>query len=255
MSQAGARSNITPDAGAFTKVRTRRGFEYISEQIRTAIANGTYKPGERLPTERHMVEIFGVSRQGVREALRGLEMSGLVVSRPGASGGVFVRRGDPEVITRAMSDLVSVGALSPESLLEARILLTEDVIRLACTRATSEDLAQLDDDIAQFEIQQNDLLPSSARVVRITDFYRLLAEASHNEVLVMLTNSLTEIVQQRVNNVGPDPLANVAQMRRKFMKALRNADADASVAQMTAHLNRVEAQLIKREKEQQGRVD
>ena len=81
-------------AGGFTRVQTRRGFEYISEQIRKAIGDGTYKPGERLPPERQLAEIFGVSRQGVREALRGLEASGLVSSRPGAGGGVFVREGD-----------------------------------------------------------------------------------------------------------------------------------------------------------------
>jgi len=236
-------------AGGFTRVQTRRGFEYISEQIRKAIGDGTYKPGERLPPERQLAEIFGVSRQGVREALRGLEASGLVSSRPGAGGGVFVREGDPETITRAMSDLVSLGALSAGSILEARILLTEDVIRLACTRATPEDLARLDADIDTFETQQAELVPSSKRTIRVTDFYRLLAAASHNEVLVMLTNSLTAIVQERLNNVSPSPLPNLTQMRRKLMKALRSGDADAAVAQMTLHLTRVEAQLVQREEE------
>ncbi|MGH3627928.1 MAG: FadR/GntR family transcriptional regulator, partial [Sciscionella sp.] len=70
----------------FNRVKTRRGFEYIYEQVRNAIAEGRLRPGDRLPAEREMAEIFGVSRHGVREAIRGLESTGLVESRPGVTG-------------------------------------------------------------------------------------------------------------------------------------------------------------------------
>jgi DNA-binding FadR family transcriptional regulator len=242
---------LVPDAGTgFTKVKTRRGFEYVSDQIRASIAEGRYKPGERLPSEREMAEIFGVSRQGVREAMRGLEMSGIIESRPGVTGGAFILDGDPEVVTRAMNDLASLGALTSESLFEARVLLTEDVIRLVVDRASEEDLARLDADIEAFEVQQRaDSNFTAGRTVRITNFYHLLSLATHNEVLVMLMRSLTEIVQGRLTAVGPEPLTNVTQMRRKFMKAVRAGDADAAVQQMTEHLRRVERQLIAREQE------
>jgi DNA-binding FadR family transcriptional regulator len=245
-----AQSLVSDVGTGFTKVKTRRGFEYVSDQIRASIAEGRYKPGERLPSEREMAEIFGVSRQGVREAMRGLEMSGLVESRPGVTGGAFILDGDPEVVTRAMNDLASLGALTSESLFEARVLLTEDVIRLVVDRASEDDLARLDADIEAFEVQQRgdaDFTPG--RSVRITNFYHLLSLATHNEVLVMLMRSLTEIVQGRLNNVGPEPLTDVTQMRRKFMKAVRAGDADAAVQQMTEHLRRVERQLIAREQE------
>jgi DNA-binding FadR family transcriptional regulator len=242
---------LVPDAGTgFTKVKTRRGFEYVSDQIRASIAEGRYKPGERLPSEREMAEIFGVSRQGVREAMRGLEMSGLIESRPGVTGGAFILDGDPEVVTRAMNDLASLGALTSESLFEARVLLTEDVIRLVVDRASEDDLARLDADIEAFEVQQRkDSDFTAGRTVRITNFYHLLSLATHNEVLVMLMRSLTEIVQGRLTAVGPEPLTDVTQMRRKFMKAVRAGDADAAVQQMTEHLRRVERQLTAREQQ------
>lgn len=240
-----------PDSGTgFTKVKTRRGFEFVSDQIRASIADGRYKPGERLPSERDMAEIFGVSRQGVREAMRGLEMSGLVESRTGVTGGAFIRDGDPEVVTRAMHDLASLGALSSESLFEARVVLTEDVIRIVVERASEDDLERLDDDIDAFDAQQRrDANASPGRILRITNFYHLLSQATHNEVLVMLMKSLTEIVQHRLNNAGPEPLTDVTQMRRKFMKAIRAGDAESAVQQMTDHLRRVEKQLVMKEKE------
>lgn len=234
----------------FTKVKTRRGFEFVSDQIRASIADGRYKPGERLPSEREMAEIFGVSRQGVREAMRGLEMNGLIESRTGVTGGAFIRDGDPEVVTRAINDLASLGALSSESLFEARVLLTEDVIRIVVERASQEDLAKLDNDIEAFEAQQG-IHPGATpgRILRITNFYHLLSLATHNEVLVMLMKSLTEIAQLRLNNAGPEPLTNVTQMRRKFMKTVRAGDVESAVKQMNEHLGRVEQQLLKREKQ------
>ncbi|MBT2597882.1 FadR/GntR family transcriptional regulator [Arthrobacter sp. ISL-72] len=232
----------------FTKVRPRRGFEYVSEQIRDALADGRLKPGGRLPAEREMALIFGVSRQGVREALRGLEMSGLVESKPGVNGGVFILPGDPGVVTRAVSDLASLGALSPESLLEARILLTSDVIRLACERATAEDFQRLDDDITKVEQFEDSIDEVGAvRTIRVTHFYTLLAEATHNEVLVMLMNSLTDVVQMRLNRVGPRPLTDVGAVRRKLLSHLRKGEADAAVAELTAHLKRLEGRLEERE--------
>ncbi|WP_369046536.1 FadR/GntR family transcriptional regulator [Sinomonas sp. P10A9] len=237
----------------FTRVRARRGFEYVSEQIRDALASGRLKPGGRLPAEREMAQIFGVSRQGVREALRGLEMSGLVESRPGVNGGVFIRPGDPSVVTRAVNDLASLGVLSSESLLEARILLTSDVVRLVCERATEEDFAKLEADVAEVEQYQDAIGEAgSSRTVRITHFYSLLAEATHNEVLLMLMNSLTDVVQIRLNKAGPRPLTDVGKMRRKLIRLLRKGDAETAVKEMTAHLKRVEARLNEREDELAG---
>ncbi|PBC51546.1 FadR/GntR family transcriptional regulator [Rhodococcus sp. ACPA1] len=243
------------DGAAFTRVRTRRGFEYIMEQIRDAVASGKLTPGSRLPAEREMADIFGVSRQGVREALRGLEMSGLVESRPGVTGGVFIRSGDTRVVSRAVTDLVSLGALSAESLLEARVLLTSNVVRLAGMRATEGDFAKLESEIDAFEEHHSNSAAGSSRTFSITHFYSVLAEATHNEVLVMLMDSLTGIVQRRLNKVGPDPIADVAATRRRFIKLLRNGQVERAVEEMTQHLERVEERLLSAETQKSNNKD
>jgi DNA-binding transcriptional MocR family regulator len=88
----------------FTQVRTKRGYESIAQQIRDAIAAGKLNVGDRLPAERDMAELFGVSRQSVREAIRALESAGLIEIKLGVRGGALVRGGDPSTVTRAMTD-------------------------------------------------------------------------------------------------------------------------------------------------------
>ena len=170
-------------------------------------------------------------------------MSGLVESRPGFTGGVFIWTGDTQVVRRAVSDLASLGALSPESLLEARVVLTSAVVRLAGTRATEEDFLKLEAEIDAFEEHYSESEAGSSRTFGITQFYSVLAEATHIEVLVMLMDSLTGIVQRRVNKIGPKPLTDVTAMRRRFVRFLRDGDVEGAVAEMTHHLERVETAI------------
>lgn len=246
MSDAGARDDARPPTVQFDLIRNRRGFEHIVEQIRSTIASGALRPGDRLPAERDMATMFGVSRQGVREALRGLEVTGLVVCRPGVSGGAFVREGDRSTVTRAIDDLTSLGAISWAGILEARILLTADTIRLACSRATSADLLALDDNIDALEKLSSQNY-SRERTQRISEFYHLLAEASHNDVLVTVVQSITDIFQARMSLVAPPPKKDAVQVRRSITSLLRAGDADKAIAQVTAHFKRLETYLVDQE--------
>lgn len=227
----------------FSVVQTRRGFEYIFEQIRASISSGELKPGDRLPPEREMATMFGVSRQGVREALRGLEIAGLVVCKTGVAGGAFVRDGDGVAVTRAITDLASLGAISWASILEARILLTADTIRLACTRATGEDFLALEQDIDAVEALSAERY-TKERQLRLASFYQLIAEASHNDVLVTLVNSLTAIFQERMSRTAPLPKTDVVQARRRITRLMRAGDAEGAIAEVTAHFKRLEAYLV-----------
>jgi len=227
----------------FTPVRTKRGYEHIVEQIREAITSGQLKPGDRLPAEREMAVQFGVSRQGVREAVRGLESTGIVEVRLGVLGGVFVRSGDASAVTRAMTDLASLGGLSSESLLEARLVLSTAVVRLACERATEEDYQRLDEDIAFVEAQAGE-----RRSAQITDFYRLLAQATHNEVLVMLMDSLAQIVYTRLLRTLPEPNPRLTEIRRRIVDHMRAGEADEAIKAIQDHLEALEVRMVEAEK-------
>ena len=87
---------------AFRRVQVARAFEDIARQIREELLQGRLRPGDRLPAERELAVQFGVSRNTLREALRSLEIAGLITLRKGAAGGgrshmrglAFARSGD-----------------------------------------------------------------------------------------------------------------------------------------------------------------
>jgi len=247
--RTGAARAAAPTAvkSAFAVVRTRRAFEEICDQIGVEVAAGRLRPGDRLPAERDLAEQFGVSRTAVREALRSLEMAGIVECQKGINGGPFIRQGDPGIITRAIRDMVFLGKISTESVTEARILITNDAIRLACLRATEEDLDAIERDVDLWDdlVKRGD---HTRRATSIVEFYRLIARATHNEVLVMMVDSLSEIVRLLLARVAPEPRSDVALVRRRILKHLRARDADRATDEMTSHLKRLSRYLKEQEK-------
>jgi len=232
-------------APVFSPVQTRRAFESVCDQIREQVAAGLLAPGQRLPSERDLAEQFAVSRIAVREALRSLEMAGVVQSLTGVNGGFFIQAGHSGGVTQAVRDMVAVGKIPSIDVTEARILLTGLAIRLACERATDEDFAAIEDDIARYALVAKVGVPlrdSSA----ITEFYRLLARATHNEVVVILIDALSEIVRTLLARIDPIPRDNVVQVRRKVLRHLRERDADKACAAMARHLEALNVYIEER---------
>ncbi len=218
----------------FQPVRTRRAFEAVCDQVRRQVADGTLQPGQRLPGERELAEQFGISRSGVREALRSLELAGLVEARTGVSGGFFIRASGSDGITQAVRDMVSLGQVPTGSVTEARIELTCVAIRMACTRATEDELDAIAADVEMHaELFKRGRASRNTRA--LTEFYRLLAQATHNEVIVMLVDALSEIVRTLLARIDPQPFPEIIQVRRKVLRHLRARDADKACAAMTAH--------------------
>lgn len=234
-----ARDATPPEQGAgdpmFAPVRTRRAFESVCDQIREQVAAGELAPGDRLPGERELAEQFAVSRNAVREALRSLEMAGVVECTTGVHGGYFIRRGSPDGITQAVRDMLVLGRISVDKLTEARVMITALAIRLACERATPEDFDAIEADIERTAAmtRQGDL---SRRALAVTEFHRLLARATHNEVFVMLIDALSEIVRSLLLQVDPTPHADVLKVRRAVLRHMRAGNAERAIAIMSRHL-------------------
>lgn len=226
----------------FQPVRTRRAFEAVCDQVRRQVADGTLRPGQRLPGERELAERFGISRSGVREALRSLELAGLVEARTGASGGFFIGSSSTAGVTQAVRDMVALGQIPTDSVTEARIEVTNVAIRLACQRATKEEL-----DAIEADINHHAALFTAGRGSRntraLTEFYRLLAKATHNEVIVMLIDALSEVVRSLLARIDPQPLPDIIQVRRKVLKHLRAGEAEKACVAMTAHFQNLNKYL------------
>ena len=125
----------------FTKVKYRRLYEDIVTQIREKIMSGEYQPGDRLPTEREIIDSLGVSKASLREAFRVLEAEGLIISKQG--GGRFVRAARAESFFRIVGVIGPLERSQILDLLEARETIECKTAELAAKKATSEDIMAL----------------------------------------------------------------------------------------------------------------
>jgi len=240
----GARKTVTATAPAttvtplFLPVRTHRTFEAVCIQIREKLANGDLQPGDRLPGEKDLAEQFNASRSAVREALRNLESVGLVEVVTGINGGFYIRNGKPAGLTQTVQDMISLKQLSIANVTEARIELMVVAIRLACERATSEELDAIEADI-NYHTELFLRGQGSRNTKSVIQFYRLIAQATHNEVFVIMVDALSEIIRSLLAQVGPRPRKDIMQVRRKVLAHMRSRDAKAACDAMTAHLRLV----------------
>jgi len=222
----------------FQPVRTRRGFEAVCDQIRQQIARGELRPGDRLPGEKELAEQFDISRSGVREALRSLEAAGLVEVRTGIQGGFYIHSGNTSGLTQTVQDMVSLGQVSIAHVTEARIELMGVAIRLACARASEDELAAIEADI-DYHTELFRTGNGSRNTKSVIEFYRLIARATHNEVIVMMVDALSEIIRTLLARVDPQPRKDIMQVRRKVLALMRARDPQAAADAMAAHLRHV----------------
>lgn len=227
----------------FGPIKPKRVFEEICERIRDALSSGALRPGDKLPPERELAEQFGVSRTAVREAFRSLERSGLIGLQKGAKGGAFILDGNP-TIRQSLEDMVSVGHISLGDLTEARVLIQDAIVRLACKRATEADFAALEADIDRTEelTLQGRL---RERLDNSINFHKVLARTTKNQVMIITIDALTYILRILINKLGPHPRLDLVESRRKFLRHLRARDADAAVAEMTDHLTKLHQHLVR----------
>ncbi|NDZ18935.1 FadR family transcriptional regulator [Variovorax sp. WS11] len=221
-----------------------RLFDSISDDIRSRVARGELKPGQKLRSERDLAEHYGVSRSGVREALRGLERGGVIELRKGPKGGTFIRGADPALVTQSLNDVISLGAVSIASLTESRTIVMTAVTRLACERGTDADFDRLDASITLTEqlAKAGDL---EGRRIQLLSFYRLLGETTGNEVLVILVSSLTDLVLKLMSQYDVGPWPTTSQTHRKIVGCLRRRSGDEAVALMAGHLDKLHAYFRK----------
>ena len=226
-------------ATSFRQAQPARAFEDITGQIRAELTEGRLCAGDRLPAERELAVQFGVSRNTIREALRSLENSGLITLRKGATGGAFVRDGNGDVVVAGIRDMLTLGALTPGEITEARIWIEQAVVRAACQRHTAADVAALEANLvtAADAIGRQDFY---ARAEAHLEFHMILARATRNPMMEVVMEALIGVMRGFIRKIGPGRVGDyVLSSRRRFMRQLVARDEVAAVAEMERHLKRV----------------
>jgi GntR family transcriptional repressor for pyruvate dehydrogenase complex len=223
--------------------RTPRVYEQIVAHVERAIYEGRLRQGQKLPPERQLARDLKASRVAVREALRTLELRGLVEVRQGSTGGYFVREADDRPLIRDFATLFRLKGLSRAQLIEARRLIEPEVAFLAAQRATDAELKGL---LAALE-QRTATAADGGEPRRFDiEFHRLLADAARNPVHAVVTHALmvleADVVAPRVQFADADS-AEVDAAHRRIYEAVAARKAGEARAIMAAHIEEVQASL------------
>jgi len=127
----------------FKPAKQNRIYQDVVEQIQEAILEGQLKVGEQLPPERKLIEMFGVSRGTLREALRVLQQKGLIEIKTGVSGGSIIKGVTSESFSENLAMLIRYQKVSLQDLADFREGIEGTVASLAAERATAEDIKTL----------------------------------------------------------------------------------------------------------------
>jgi GntR family transcriptional regulator, transcriptional repressor for pyruvate dehydrogenase complex len=217
----------------FGPARPRRTFEEIINQIKTNIEEGRLKRGDKLPTERALAAQFQVSRNTVREALRTLEISGFIILKRGPTGGAFVAASDPAILNSQLTSALRVTDFSVADLTQAMRAITVMLLDAALPRLNETDLQAMEANIREAEAVIDD---PQRRSTILIQFYRLLAEASENKILVTIADSFVDLLQQWVVRLGSLGGNRVIRSRRAIVRHLRADDAKAARKELDSYL-------------------
>ena len=232
----------------FQPVRTRRIFEEICSSVRQKLISGELKPGDRLPPERDLAEQFAVSRPAVREALRSLEIAGIVILRNGRSGGAFITESGAGQVTRSFQDMLDFGRVSLSTLLEARLLVMDVVVRAAAVRIGPSGLAKLERNIGE-TVALTAAGDHEARTLKAVEFSTLLADATGNQVLSAMIEAMASVIRGFVVLAGPPPHDPLVASRRLLVSQLAHGDAAAACDTMKSYLTSLNEHLLRTERE------
>lgn len=228
------------------RTRTDASGEGLARRILRDAADAGLRIGERLPTERALVDGLGVSRTVVRHALARLEAAGAISREVGR--GTFIRRFDPAGWPADRSDdgPVDVTDVGPADVMAVRLLLEPQAMPMVVARATTRDFEEMRrcldggdaaDTFADFEVWDLAL-------------HRCLMQASHNPLLLRLYSCIETARHGQLwgdlkrRNDSDERRARYREQHRAVVAALLTRDSDAAVAAMQAHLATVRTNLL-----------
>ena len=211
--------------------------DHVVQQFRTLISNGDLKPGDVLPSERELASSFGIGRGYIREAIKTLELYGIVKSVPGV--GTIVGDLGVSCINEFLNNLVQFGVHDYVELVEVRKLIEPFTAQKAALNATDEEL----DNIKQIlDAIDEEIANGRTNLQLECDFHLEIARASHNRILVNtisailpgLLQLLDELDLARGNRIGQSNVEH-----HLVYEALARRDPKAAEKAMTLHMKNI----------------
>jgi len=220
----------------FETVRRDKVYEGVAKQIERVILK-KLRPGDKLPSERELAEVLGVSRSSIRDAIRSLELMGMVEPRQGA--GTIVREISSDSLVNPLANARKRKKELIGELLDFRKMLEPPLAARAATRVSGDEISEMEEIL---ERQEEKLRGGDNTIAEDSEFHYAIALASGNSVVLKVLDTLMDLLRdsrERSLQVEGRPQKSLAGHRR-ILAAIKHHDAEAAKVAMRRHIEDVE---------------
>lgn len=229
----------------FTPIKNTTVSEKVVEQIKEMLLNGNLKKGDKLPSERQMAETLEVSRSSVREALKELEIMGLIESKQGE--GNFIKDNFEDILFEPFSTFFLIKESNAEEILELRNVIEKGTVVLAAERITAEELEDIKNILITAENSNSE--DELAKLDLI--FHYKIAQASKNFLLQSILNAVSSLIEASIKDIRKNIMIEekhkeiIKSQHLDIYKALESHNPKAAEKAMTDHLAFVNCEMKK----------
>jgi GntR family transcriptional repressor for pyruvate dehydrogenase complex len=196
------------------------------------ISEGDLQPGAKLPAERELASSLGVARSSLRQALKVLEIMGVISQRVG--DGTYLNSGATSILGEPMEFLILLDGISFHELMEARLIVEPELAARAAERASEEDLAALRRAMTAMEAAADD---PPAFVQHDLAFHREIFRTAGNRVCDLMFSVVHSSLRTLVEHTSQAvPAEHTLRLHRKIYAAIRRRDAESARRRMAEHL-------------------
>jgi len=217
--------------------------QQVAEAIKSWVVANGWSPGHRLPSETALIERFGMAKGTIREAIRILEAQGLVKSRTGPGGGVFVHSVSEERATALLGNYFYFQNLTIDDVYQIRAVLEPELAASLAGQLSERQLLALEDVMTSYREPAGTPEEERAQHLASLRFHALLAEMSGNPLLRFLirfiANMLADITVSRRLYAQPNRelWASGLDYQSRLLAALRSGDSDAARQILADHMH------------------
>lgn len=209
--------------------------EEVVLNLREMIQRGELRPGDRLPPERDLAKLLGVSRPTLRAGIRSLAAVGVLQSKQGAGTFVVKSEGPPSLDSSPLRMMAALHGFTNDEMFEARKSIEMAMAGLAAERATGDQMASMAEELAGMYASLDE---PEQYLVHDLRFHQMVAAASGNRILTALMNMIATIlydVRSKTVKRAKD-LKESAEMHRQIYRAIRDHNPEAARNAMRDHL-------------------
>ena len=223
----------------FDEINSKNSAQQVMEEVVSLVEEEGFSAGEKIPSEKELMDYLDFGRSTIREALHALVAIGVLESRPGK--GYFVRQYHKiplysnEFLSRIMDDN------SFFDLMESRKIVERSIFMIAAERATDEDIEEVESSLARLkealEADRNNITSLT------TDVHFAIARATHNQILVGLLEQLSPIIAEKIEGTSIPPQEDY-DMHRQLVEGIKSGDPKTAEEAILKHLERMKERYL-----------